>query len=351
MEQDIIAQRSGGKMSKDKVHKISENDPRFVLKQSVSFESIVNGAKLPTSDLLLTMDGFVYQFEYQEPERVVKKIQVVPGIYTLNKVMGGIDPVPTKFIIPPLLSSVMNTEVIKGELRAFKDGLEIYRELDQPAKRAILLYSDPGLGKTVSMQLACIDEIAVDPGTAVFVWPTGSVDADDIYSFMMHHVEYVSVTNLIFIIEDIGGTSHEGHGGPRSVDTDLLNLLDGIGNPFPIPTFIMATTNYPQNFLSAIADRPGRFDEMIKLLPPTGKQQLDLVEFIAKRALTDEEKEAFNNRDAKHFSIAYLKEIVIRSRLHNKTVAEVIKEIIEHRKLFSGGFDERGEVGIGIGNG
>jgi SpoVK/Ycf46/Vps4 family AAA+-type ATPase len=141
-------------------------------------------------------------------------------------------------------------------------------------------------------------------------------------------------------MEDIGGGEREGSHGSRAVDSAMLDILDGIGVTFKLPTLIIATTNYPQNLLSALADRPGRFDMMLKLDPPSYEERLQIVSFIAKRQLEEEEKEALKKKQVDDFSIAHLKELVIRSMLHEKTIGECVEELIKHKELFKNAFED-----------
>jgi SpoVK/Ycf46/Vps4 family AAA+-type ATPase len=129
-----------------------------------------------------------------------------------------------------------------------------------------------------------------------------------------------------------------------------LNLLDGIGVTFKLPTFIIATTNHPESLLQALADRPGRFDLLIKLDPPSHEEKVRLLSFIAKRELSDEEKDCIGKKGTEDFSVAHLEEIVVRSLLHDKTYMEVIQEMIDHTKLFKRNFEDKNEVGFGFNN-
>lgn len=322
---------------------------KFKLKKVTSATELLNnpGTEMPESDLLLSKGDNFFQFDYVSDE-VVKKAEVGPGIFTFGKGLAGLYLIPTEITLPPMLESIDNTAVIKNELKAFRSKYSVYEDLNLQKKRSILYYSAPGYGKTAAIQRTCLDTVKEDPNTLVLIWPTGQIDASAISSFLCFGVEYKNVSNLILIIEDIGGQahSHEGHGGPRHVDPDLLNLLEGIGNPFKIPTFIMATTNYPQNLLSALANRPGRFDQLIELSPPSNEERIALMEFIAKHPLNEEQRKALTQRGVERFSIAHLKEIVIRSRLHDKSYAEVVAEMIAHEEKFNNGFDKRGKVGL-----
>jgi SpoVK/Ycf46/Vps4 family AAA+-type ATPase len=126
----------------------------------------------------------------------------------------------------------------------------------------------------------------------------------------------------------------------------MLNLLDGVGMMFRLPTFIVATTNHPENLLESLADRPGRFDLMLKLEPPSSEERVNLLNFIAKRDLTPEEVIAISDKSLDKFSIAHLEEIVVRSELHDKTYKQVIDELLDHQKKISKGFEERRSVGF-----
>lgn len=318
-----------------------QNKNRFILKKKTAFTDINESEILPESDLLLTDEKHIYQFEFIR-DKSYNSIEVKPGIYSAAEAPVGVTLTPIEFNLPNMLPSVSTAKIISKEMDAFYRKFDVYKELGiDPPKRSILFYSNPGLGKTASIQKAIIDETARDPNIVTVVWPTGKIDASDMRIALEHIFSYQNCSKLILIAEDIGGnaTSHEGHSGPREVDTELLNLLEGIGKPFKIPTFIIATTNYPQNLLSALADRPGRFDQMIELLPPSPQEKVDLLKFFMGRDLSEAEMDAIQMKAAKSLSIAHIKEIVIRHRLHDKTVAEIIDEMIAHTERFKEGFE------------
>ncbi len=150
-------------------------------------------------------------------------------------------------------------------------------------------------------------------------------------------------------MEDIGGGEREGYGGERAVDSAMLDLLDGLQVTFKLPTLIIATTNYPQNLLSALADRPGRFDLIMQLKPPKADERVDLIKFIGNWDELEDASIRSIKEEANDFSIAHLKEAVVRSKLHRKTLAEVIKEIRDHKDRFKNNFDDKEEtLGFGV---
>lgn len=312
----------------------------FKIKNKATMKDIYEGKVelLPESDLALQDDGYILQFDYVKDEKEQKPVIIKPGSYNLNKGMAGIELSSLEFVDRNILTTVTNTSMILGEADRFFNNLSVYEELKQPKKRGILLYGNPGQGKTVSIMQAAKDLRDRDPGTVVINWPTSEIEASGVFKFFTKYSEYTSdCSKLVLVIEDIGGNSHEGYSRRDEVSSSLLNLLDGINNVFKIPTLIISTTNHPENLMKSLADRPGRFDMMLEVESPNFKERVELTEFIAKRALSDEEKEALNDKKQKgvdKLSVAHLQEIVIRSRLHNKSIADVVKELIEHSNKF-----------------
>ena len=319
----------------------------FRVIKKTRFKDLLNEAEvsLPESDLAFQNEEGIVQFEYVKPEEEPKYI-IKPGIFTMTPTSSSIALHKIELRLKPMLDSIDNTTKIINEARLFFSSLDIYEELNQPKNRKLLLYSPPGMGKSAAISKACRDFLAEDAGTVIMMWPTSSVEADNVANFFSAGSEYdESCTRLILIMEDIGGGETENRVG--AVDAALLNLLDGTTVNFSLPTFIIATTNHPENLLESLADRPQRFDLMIKLEAPSTKERLELVAFIAKRALSEDEKEALSDDKCDDFSIAHLVETVIRSRLHRKTIATVVNELVAHSKLFDKGFNEKkGKLGL-----
>ncbi len=294
---------------------------------------------LPESDLLLENNGAIYQFKFKKADEA--NIIIEPGIYNLVQTASGVEPKKTQLKKKELLTSISSTSKILLEATTFFKKLHVYEQLGLAKKRGVLLYSEPGCGKSSATVAFSLNAIEEDPGTVVFNWPTSDIDADDMLKFMTFVSKFSDTcTRLILIVEDIGGGESASENGPRDVNSGLLNLLDGVGLVFKLPTFIVATTNYPQSLLSSLANRPGRFDLMIKLEAPSADERIALVQFIAKRELTEEEKDALFSDAAKDLSIAHLEEVVVRSLLHEKTIPQVLKELYDHKKTFNAAFQK-----------
>jgi AAA+ superfamily predicted ATPase len=316
-------------------------DSHFKFKSKTRFCDIKKGTTIPESDLCFQDDTYVYQFEYVDENKDKEKIIIEPGVFSMTAKSTGAVPKEIEIREQNILTSIVNTQSITTEANAFFGNLDIYEELGEEKARKLLIYSDPGMGKTSSITDYCNQSIQSDKGTVILIWPTSSVDSDDMLDFLTKKSKYDDkCSRMILVMEDIGGGEREGSSGARAVDSAMLDILDGIGVSFKVPTLIIATTNYPQNLLSALADRPGRFDKMIKLEPPTKEERVAIVEFISKRRLDKDEYDAVVSNDARDFSIAHWKEVVIRSLLHRKSLKESIKELIEHKKKFNQAFDD-----------
>ena len=180
-----------------------------------------------------------------------------------------------------------------------------------------------------------------DPGTAVIIWDTSSIRSGDVSKFFLNSAEFdEKVTKFLFIIEDIGGGTTDDYHGPRGADSSLLNLLDGVGSPFKaVPTFIISTTNNPENSIEALLDRPGRFDRVVELKPPNKKECKDLLKFIGKlEELTEDDIKAAELASKSNFSIAHLQEVIVRSKLDDISILESTKQLVEHKKKFAAAF-------------
>jgi len=257
---------------------------------------------------------------------------------------GGLEMAKIEIRTRDLLDTIDNTSKIIKEARMFFKKLHIYEKRKRPKKRGVLLYSKPGMGKSSAISKFCLDFVKEDPGTVIISWPTSDIEPEQVARFLSAQSVYTKeCTRLVLIIEDIGGGEREGQHERQGVSSGLLNLLDGVDVTFKLPTFIVATTNHPENLLEALADRPGRFDLMIELMPPSLDERLKLLAFIASRDLTKVEKDALATKGAELFSIAHLEEIVDRAELHDKTFPQVIKELIDHKKRFEQDFANKNQ--------
>jgi SpoVK/Ycf46/Vps4 family AAA+-type ATPase len=154
---------------------------------------------------------------------------------------------------------------------------------------------------------------------------------------------------LIVIAEDIGGV--EVDEVRIKSESSLLSLLDNQEKAFRIPTLIIPTTNYPENLLANIANRPKRVDRKIKFDFPTPEERKQLLKFYDVDNVADEKILAYlAKKEFSEFTPAHISEIFLRSDLEDMTLKESIDSIQEEIKYFNQLFQEKVKMGIAVKN-
>lgn len=326
----------------------------FLVKKVTNINHLLDGSAglIPESDLTIQHENTLIQFEFKEFDtNVIKKYKIKPGCFSFESTSSGLSLKAIELRKHELLQSVINTKIIMDEAEKFYSRLHVYEELNRPKKRALLLCSPPGVGKSSTISEVCHNYLK-EEGTCVVVWDTSDIRSQDVNNFFIKHASFDnSVKKFIIVIEDIGGGTTENYHGPKSADSSLLNLLDGVGNPFKnVPTLILATTNEPQNQVEALIDRPNRFDKVLELQTPTQPECLALIKFISKYQLepTEDMIQASVISFKNAFSVAHLQEVVVRSKLDDVTLVESAKQLEKHKKRFNNAFVETRKLGVGL---
>jgi SpoVK/Ycf46/Vps4 family AAA+-type ATPase len=327
------------------------DEGKFILRNRYSLEDIEQGVvkEIPESDLAFQTATHVIQYEYVDEEEDRNKFTIKPGIYTLEQTNIGIRPKKLELKTHNLLETATNTQLIEKEAKLFFSKLDIYKKYKKEPRRSILLYSQPGMGKSSTIAKISQDFIKEDPGTVVIFWDTSDIRPSSVGKFFSTGSRFSKkATRMIFVMEDIGGGNAEGYHGPKTADSGLLEFLDGASVSFRVPTFNIATTNTPENLLKSLADRPGRFDQMFELEGPNAKERIALATHIAGREITEQEADSLASKDANGLSIAHISEIVIRSELHDKTFGQVIKEMKDHKERIERAFEKAQKKKMGL---
>lgn len=296
------------------------------------------------SDLSIQNDQYFIQFDLVREEKSKAQIELKTGLFNIEKTNYGLDFFPMEIQTPKLLETSKAHELIETEFGNFFENLDVYKRLGILEKRGVLLYGPPGTGKSANISKS-LKKLLEQGDIAVVIWNAASIRSDDVLTLFTTGIKYHnSVKKLAIIIEDIG-MGVEGYGGAKEVDRSLLNLLDGANSVIKIPTFFAATTNYAHNLPEPLI-RPGRFDAWIEVALPSPEERVKLVEFFVNREIDEKEKEALRGPDLKEFSIAHVKELVIRAERDGKSYAEVIKELKSLRDKFNKGFENKKGGGL-----
>lgn len=329
---------------------MSNNEGHFTVKSKVKLTELEIGAKLSESDYsTLTPDGYFVQLEYHEPEDMkLPELEVKPGVWAIDATQMGMYLRPTSFVQDKILEEFVHTKHISEKIDLFFKKIDVYYKLGfEVPKRGMLLYGPAGTGKSTAISKV-VRQYAADNETAVIVWPTDKFEAYKVKDFIKSF-KYVGVKKVILIAEDIGGVEMDGI--RMKSDPSLLSLLDNQEKTFCIPTFILATTNHPEIFLENLTNRPNRFDDKIEVGYPEAKFRMALLNFFA-NGNTDVPADAvklMESDKAEGFSPAHIREVVIRTMIHDKPMDSVIREMIQEIGKVKGGFEkERRSVQFGI---
>lgn len=312
----------------------------FKLKSKINLNSLEPGAMLEESDFsTVTPEGNFLQFEYLPEENKVRQPVIVkPGIFSVIKTMAGFVLEPTSFTNDAILEEFVNTKEIENIVDCFFNNLHVYKEegIEIP-KRGVLLYGPAGSGKTTAISKS-IRKYSDMTGTFVLVWHTSKYEADDIKDFIKSF-QYNGVERMILVCEDLGGLENE-QTRMRS-DSSLLALLDNQEKTFTLPTMIIATTNYAENFAENLTNRPGRFDDKLKVGYLDGEARKALLKFFTKSRATEQELTLIGSKECEKFLPAHIREVNLRSRLRSETIEKTIKKILEEIKLYNKAFDDK----------
>lgn len=329
---------------------MSNKEGHFLVKSKVKLDDCPIGYKISESDYsTLTPDGNFVQLEYVEPdEQSSGEFIVKPGVWVINhSQMRGMFLEHTSFVQDKILEEFVHTQHITEKIDLFFRKINVYYEMGfEVPKRAALLYGPAGTGKSTSISKV-IREYEKDGKTAIVVWPTSKYEAQNVKDFIKTF-KYEGVDRLIMVVEDIGGVEVD-QVRMRS-DSSLLSLLDNQEKTFTIPVFIIATTNHPEIFLGNLTNRPNRFDDKIEVGYPPAEFRRALLKFFSKDDCNEEELALISEDKAKGFSPAHIREIVIRSKIYDKSYLTVIKDMMKEIKTFENGFETPKEMGKGLGN-
>jgi len=168
-----------------------------------------------------------------------------------------------------VLSQEIMTEIEENVLDFFQNR-ETYIRNELPWKRGIILYGEPGTGKTLLGKVLCSQ---ID---CTFIWVTPSKMTVPVEVSQLFEMARELSPTIIFM-EDLdfyASNRSEYGGGNVRILGEILNQMDGFKENDDV--VVIATTNDIKSIEPALKDRPSRFDRVIELKPPDliGRKEL-----------------------------------------------------------------------------
>jgi AAA+ superfamily predicted ATPase len=318
----------------------------FKVTSKIKLSDLNKGDRIEESDFAsMTEDGYFVQMEYISSEDSMEKIDAKPGVYTIVKTSMGLSLEKTEFIQNNVLRDFVNTKDILEKINNFFSKLNVYDKHKVFPKRGILLYGPPGTGKTTAIAEA-VNSVKNNPEYFTLVWHTDKIEAGDVKDFIKH-LNYIGPKKMILVVEDIGGIEID-QARMRS-ESSLLALLDNQEKAFTLPTLILATTNYIENFMGNLTNRPGRFDEKIKVDFPPADARVKLMKFYDHETILNEEAiKKIASKKCDKFTPAQLQEVIVRSEINGLDPNLVIDQIIKEIENYEKNFNEKSRTAIGV---
>jgi energy-coupling factor transporter ATP-binding protein EcfA2 len=160
-----------------------------------------------------------------------------------------------------ILSESLKNDLLADMTTFFEHGVTLYKQLNLPAFRKLMLVGPPGTGK--SSLCAALAKLALEQKyVVVYISASRKGQDGDGASFdkIQHAVRIATRTNypVLLIVEEI-----DIYLKPED-KSQILNVLDGFESPNnKHGVLLIATTNYPEVIDERIAQRPGRIDRIV----------------------------------------------------------------------------------------
>ena len=213
---------------------------------------------------------------------------------------------------------------------------ELYKSNNLAFKRGMIFAGEPGTGKTLT------GKVLMSQAKSTFIWVT----AEDLCYGFKHLFDMArELSPSILYIEDIDNS----FAVQSDVDT-IKTQMDGLETMDGIVTILC--TNFPKNIPTALIDRPGRFDDVIKFELPDQQLRYEILDCHSKEFDIEDRESILQkiSKETEGFAGAHLKELIVyamllaiddnRSEITGKDLIKALDKIKKNRKLIN---DLKGE--------
>jgi SpoVK/Ycf46/Vps4 family AAA+-type ATPase len=200
---------------------------------------------------------------------------------------------------------------------------EIYRKYNFVHKRGILMYGEPGCGKSGIIQILANKLMELN---GIVINIKSQQDIDYFIDFIPTFRKIEPTRPLVVILEDIDALAGE----DRYSTSQLLNILDGVKQIDGV--VYIATTNYPEKLQERMTNRPSRFDRRYKIeLPSDEIRRAYITHKLNDEDLAQIDIEEWIKRTG-GMSLSHLKEVVVSVIVMGRTFEETMDSLEELKK-------------------
>lgn len=233
--------------------------------------SYTNAGPRKTDYVFYSNEDKYFKFidEAQRRYKVVEEKEII--VYTDTSDGVSIDRVTVDELIDRtqvVLEKKVKDDIYDSIDHFFKENKDFYGKYNISHRRGILLYGEPGNGKTT-----LIKSLVGSIGSPVVYWQvneyTGSSSIKQVFDAA------ANIAPVVLVIEDLDSM-------PQHARSTFLNTLDGATTKQGI--YLIGTTNYPERIDKALINRVGRFDRTYEIKLPTPELR---VEYLKMRGMLD----------------------------------------------------------------
>lgn len=213
---------------------------------------------------------------------------------------------------------------ILEDIQTFWERRDVYKKYNFVHKRGILLWGDPGCGKSGIIQLCVKKLIEKERGIVI------NIKEEEDFKYFTDFIGVLRKIEperpIIVILEDLDSLASE----DRYSTTKLLNILDGVKQIENV--VYIATTNYPEKLQERITNRPSRFDRRYKVDMPSP----EIRESYIRHKLTEKDLATIDLPEwvkaSDGMSLSHLKELVISVVVMGKSFEETLSNLVEMKE-------------------
>lgn len=217
-------------------------------------------------------------------------------------------------VLPDMICNEVIDQIVRFWSDPVKDAMKSRGFLH---KRGILMFGEPGSGKTCTIQVL-IQMLIKSGGIAIYGEDPG------ILSGCLQMIRRIEPKRpLIVVLEDFDTLTDR-----ERRENTWLSVLDGESQIENV--VFLATTNYIDQLDKRFVDRPSRFDLIVPVPMPTAKARAAYLYKKESSLSSDELYEWTMASDG--FSIAHLKEMILSVKCYGKSLDETVARLKSQKK-------------------